>query len=356
MSERTFETTSEIIRAAHALVSPPLWDYLLGGALTETTMRRNREAINALALQARVLRDVRETDASRTLLGEKLRIPYLCAPIGNPQAYAPDGGAAVVRGARRFGTIPVISSLSQPDYEITAAAAEGPKWFQLYTRGDRDWIKAIVQRAVDAGFTALVVTVDSAYFGLRERLIHTRSRGVVRRESGRDHQAALSWDDVVRIKSETTVPVILKGIQSAADAALAVEHGFDAVWVSNHGGRELDQGRGSMDVLRDVVPVVAGRTPIIVDGAFYRGTDVLKALAIGATAVATGRLYTMGLAVDGDEGVTRVLELIERELKNAMGLCGLTSLAQADDSYVAEMPYRGDHSSVFPTLPPEMQI
>lgn len=356
MADSSYETTTEIIRTAHGLISPPLWDYLLGGALTETTMRRNREAINALALQARVLRDVSRIDPSTTLLGESLRIPYLCAPIGNPQAYAPDGGAAVVRGARRFGTIPVISSLSQPDYEVTAAAAEGPKWFQLYTRGDAAWIKAIVKRAVDAGFTALVITVDSAYFGLRERLIHNRSRGVVRRETGRDFQAALSWDDVLRIKSETSVPVILKGIQGAADAALAVERGFDAVWVSNHGGRELDQGRGSMDVLREVVPVVAKRVPVIVDGGFYRGTDVLKAIAVGASAVATGRLYTMGLAADGDAGVTRVLELVEREIENAMGLCGLTTLAQADPSYVAEMPYRGDFTSAFPTLPAHVQI
>lgn len=356
MAERSYETTSEIIRAAYAVLSPPLWHYVLGGALTETTMRRNRESINALALRARVLRNVSQIDTSTTLLGAKLRIPYLIAPIGNPQAYARDGAAAVIRGARRFGTIPVISSLSQPDYEVSAAAGEGPKWFQLYTRGDAAWIKAIVKRAVDAGFTGLVVTVDSAVFGLRERLIHSRSRGVERRDVGREYQQSLSWDDVLRIKSETTVPVVLKGIQTGDDAELAVRHGFDAVWISNHGGRELDQGRGAMDVLREAVPIVAGRVPIVVDGGFYRGTDVLKAIAVGATAVATGRLYTMGLAAEGDLGVERVLELIEREIANAMALCGVTSLAQVDASCVAEVPYRGDDSSVFPSLPPEMRI
>jgi isopentenyl diphosphate isomerase/L-lactate dehydrogenase-like FMN-dependent dehydrogenase len=346
-----FRTTTELIAAARATLSAPHWDYIAGGALTETSMLRNRESIDALAFRPRVLHDVSTTDATSTLLGSPLRIPYLLAPVGNLNDYHADGTDGAVRGAVRFGTLPVVGSLSTPDLRATANAAEGPKWFQLYTRGDADWIADVVRRVREAGYAVLVVTVDSAYFGLRERLIHGSSQvGGARPDRGRTYQASLTWDMVVRIKETAGIPVVLKGIQTGEDAELAIRAGFDAIWISNHGGRELDHCRGSIEMLDEIVPVVAGRVPVIVDGGFYRGTDVAKALALGATAVANGRVYTMALAADGEAGVVRVLEIVESELKNAMGLLGVTSLGMLDRSHVVRSPY-GRGTSAFPVLP-----
>ena len=346
-----FRTTTELIAAARATLSQPHWDYIAGGALTETTMLRNRESIDALAFRPRVLHDVRTTDASATLLGTTLRIPWLLAPVGNLNDYHADGTNGVVRAAVRFGTLPVVGSLCTPDLVETANTAAGPKWFQLYTRGDSAWIDDIVRRVREAGYAVLVVTVDSAYFGLRERLIHGSSQvGGARRDEGRNFQAQLTWDDVVRIKETAGIPVVLKGIQTGEDAELAVRAGFDAVWISNHGGRELDQARGSIEMLNEIVPVVNRRVPIIIDGGFYRGTDVVKALALGATSVANGRIYTFALAAGGEEGVVRALEIIEQEMKNAMGLLGVTSLAGLTPAHVATSPY-GRGASPFPVLP-----
>jgi isopentenyl diphosphate isomerase/L-lactate dehydrogenase-like FMN-dependent dehydrogenase len=351
MPDPRFRTTTELIAAARATLSQPHWDYIAGGALTETSMLRNRESIDALAFRPRVLHDVATTDASATLLGAKLRIPFLLAPVGNLNDYHPDGTDGVVRAAVKFGTLPVVGSLSTPDLAATANAAAGPKWFQLYTRGDMDWIFDIVRRVRDAGYGVLAVTVDSAYFGLRERLIHGNSQvGGARRDEGRTYQASLTWDMVKRIKERAGIPVVLKGIQTGEDAELAVAAGFDAVWISNHGGRELDHCRGSIEMLNEIVPVAAGRVPVIVDGGFYRGTDVVKALALGASAVANGRIYTLALAADGEAGVLRCLEIIEGEMKNAMGLLGVTTLAGLSPNCVAPSPY-GRSTSPFPVLP-----
>jgi isopentenyl diphosphate isomerase/L-lactate dehydrogenase-like FMN-dependent dehydrogenase len=355
MSER-FRTTTELIAAARATLAAPLWDYIAGGALTETSMLRNRESIDALAFRPRVLRDVGTVDASTTLLGSALRIPYLLAPVGNLNDYHADGTDGVVRAAVRFGTLPVIGSLSTPDLLATARTADGPKWFQLYTRGDPAWIDDIVGRVREAGYAVLVVTVDSAYFGIRERLIHGASTvGGAARDEGRFYQARLTWDDVLRIKSIAGIPVVLKGIQTGEDAEQAVQAGFAAVWISNHGGREIDHARGSMEMLAEIVPVVAGRVPVIVDGGFYRGTDVVKAMALGANAVANGRVYSFALAADGEAGVVRLLEIVEREMQNAMGLLGVTSLALLNASHVTPSPF-GRSGSPFPVLPVEARF
>jgi isopentenyl diphosphate isomerase/L-lactate dehydrogenase-like FMN-dependent dehydrogenase len=355
MSER-FRTTTELIAAARATLSAPHWDYIAGGALTETTMLRNRESIDALAFRPRVLHDVTSVDASRTLLGSPLRIPYLLAPVGNLNDYHHDGTDGVVRAAGRFGTLPVVGSLCTPDLLKTAHASDAPKWFQLYTRGDADWIADIVRRVREAGYGVLVVTVDSAFFGLRERLIHASSQVAgARHDPGRAYQAGLTWDAVVRIKEMAGMPVVLKGIQTGEDAELAIRAGFDAVWISNHGGRELDQARGTIEMLNEIVPVVNGRVPVIIDGGFYRGTDVVKALALGATAIANGRIYTFALAADGENGVVRCLEIIEGEMKNAMGLLGATTLDALNPSHVAVSAY-GRGGSPFPVLPIEARF
>ena len=224
-----------------------------------------------------------------------------------------------------------MSSVSLPSLEESAAAAAGDKWFQLYIRGDFDWIREIVDRVRASGFRALVITVDVAIYGNRERQKLQRFTPQGRRNiGGDDYQAALDWDMLDRIREIAGMPVIVKGIQAAEDAELALEHGVDTLWVSNHGGRQLDHAVGTLDVLPEVVAVVRGRAPIIVDGGFMRGTDILKAMALGADAVATGRMHAWALGAGGEPALERMLEIVEYELRTAMGLLGVTSLAQLD--------------------------
>jgi len=330
-----FQTTTEIIHAAQQRLHPTIWDYVTGGAETEMSIRRNREAIEALAFRARVLRNVVDIDTSATLLGTPLRIPYFLAPVGGLQDVTERGAAAQVSGACAFGTLPVVSSVSQPALEESAAAGGGDKWFQLYVRGDFDWTTAILARVRAAGYRALVLTVDVANYGNRERQKLQRFvPGGRRGAGGENFQAALDWEMLDRIRGIVGLPVIVKGIQAADDAELALEHGVAAVWVSNHGGRQLDHAIGSLDVLPEVVAAVRGRVPVIVDGGFMRGTDILKAIALGATAVATGRMHAWALAAGGESALRRMLELVEFELRTAMALLGVTSLAQLDPSYV----------------------
>jgi isopentenyl diphosphate isomerase/L-lactate dehydrogenase-like FMN-dependent dehydrogenase len=330
-----FATTTEIVHAAQHNLEPAVWDYITGGAETETTIRRNREAIEALAFRARIMRNVADIDTSATLLGTRLRIPYILAPVGGMQDITAAGAASQVRGARAFGTLPVVSSVSQPALEDSASAVAGDKWFQLYIRGDFAWIGEIVKRVRASGYRALVITADVAIYGNRERQKIARFTPQGRRNNtGEEFQAALDWEVLDRIREIAGMPLVLKGVQAAEDAELALAHGIDAVWVSNHGGRQLDHAQGSLDVLPEVVAAVRGRTPVIVDGGFMRGTDILKAVALGADAVATGRMHAWALGAGGEPALARMLEIVEFELRTAMGLLGVTSLAQLDASYV----------------------
>jgi glycolate oxidase len=223
--------------------------------------------------------------------------------------------------------------------EDTAAAADNPKIFQLYVRGDDAWVDDIVHRAVDSGYVAFCLTVDTASYSRRERDIAKRFVKPWRqRATGTNYQSALSWDNVKHFKDKHDIPLILKGIATAEDAALACEHGVEVVYVSNHGGRQLDHGRGAMDVLPEVVAAVAGRAEIMIDGSFMRGSDVVKAIASGANAVAIGRLLACGLAAGGQAGVVRVLELLENEIEICLGLLGVQSFGELDGTYLHAAP------------------
>jgi glycolate oxidase len=217
--------------------------------------------------------------------------------------------------------------VTHPGLEEAAAAATGPKIFQLYVRGDKAWMDDVVKRAVDAGYDAFAITVDTAAYSRRERDIAGRFvkpwRAVA---TGQNYQAGFTWDNVKHFKDKHSIPLILKGIATGEDAALCCEHGVDGVYVSNHGGRQLDHGRGSMDVLPEVAAAVRGRAKIIVDGSICRGTDIVKAIALGADAVAMGRMYCYALAADGDAGVHKMLELLEHEFGVAMALAGVRTL------------------------------
>lgn len=349
-----FLTLHEIVAAARAQLAPGPWSYLIGGTETETTVRRNRQALDALAFRPRVLRDVSRVDAGATLLGRKLRLPVLLAPIGGLESFVEGGAAAAARGAALFGVPQMLSSVCKPGLEETAAAAETLRIFQLYVRGDDAWVDDHVRRAREHGYAAFCLTVDVAMYSRRERDIAGRFVKPWRAgaDASRNFQAALSWDQVKRYKDQHDLPLILKGIATAEDAALAVEHGVEVVYASNHGGRQLDHGLGSIAVLPEIVAAVAGRAQVWVDGGFMRGTDVVKAIALGAQCVGLGRLPCLGLAAAGVPGLVRALEILEEEIRTCLGLLGVSALAALGPQHVATAPPVGPSGtlSAFPLL------
>ncbi len=355
MPEATeFQTLHEIVKAARANLPDGPWDYLIGAAETETTGLRNRMAIDSLALRPRVLHNVRDIDCTRMFLGQRMRLPVFVAPMGSVQMLDASAGLGLAKGAEQFGVMSFLSSTAAPGLEAVAAGSTGAKVFQLYVRGDRSWVADYVRRAIEGGFHAFCITVDTALYGRRERDVIKRFVPTARRAmTGADFQAGISWDLVKWFKDTYSMPLILKGIATAEDAVIAVEHGVEVVYVSNHGGRQLDQGVGSLDVLPEVLDAVRGKADVIVDGGFMRGTDVLKAIAMGAQAVGLGRVCGFGLAAGGDAGVRRVFELMEIEIRTAMGLLGVTKIEQINKGHVRAAPIvRMPHilNSAFPHL------
>jgi glycolate oxidase len=329
-----FATLQQIVLAARRNLTAELWDHLSGGSDSETTLIRNRQALDVLALRQRVLVDVSTIDTTTTLLGQKLSIPVFLAPVGAFLGLAhPEGAKTVARAAVARGTTAFISTAAKPGLEETAAAVGEPLIFQLYVRGDRTWVGDILDRARAAGYRALCVTVDRNFYGRRDRDLVSR---VSVREGFGDprYQAMLDWEEVVWMKQRMGVPLILKGVATAEDARLAVEHGAEVVYVSNHGGRQLDHGQGSAEVLPEVVEAVAGRAEVLADGGVQRGTDVVKMLALGARAVGLGKLLGWALAANGEAGLVRMLELMETEIRTALGLMGVTSLRELSAAWV----------------------
>jgi isopentenyl diphosphate isomerase/L-lactate dehydrogenase-like FMN-dependent dehydrogenase len=330
----SFLSLQEIVAAARRNLSQDLWDHLSGGSDSETTLARNRQALDGLALRQRVLVDVRNIDITTTLLGQKLSTPVFLAPVGGFVGFVhPDGACNVARAAVAHGTAAFISTAAKPSLEAAAAVVKQPLIFQLYVRADRKWVEDILDRAKAAGYRALCICVDRNYYGRRERDIISRAN--VREGFGDpSYQMALNWNDVGWMKERMGGPLILKGIATAEDARLAVEHGADAVYVSNHGGRQLDHGQATIEVLPEVVKAVSGRAEILWDGGVQRGTDVVKALALGARAVGVGKMLGWALAAGGEPGVKRMLELMDVEIRTAMGLMGATSLSALDPNWV----------------------
>ena len=332
-----YVSNQEIIQAARRNLPQDVWDYLTGGAESETTMRRNRLGFDSLALRPRVLIDVSKIDTSTTFLGQKLRIPVMMAPIGSLQTITPEGGVAVAKAAAEFGTMNFVSSVTQPSLEEIAASTNHPKIFQLYIRGGLDWCAEIIARVKQAGYTALCLTVDTAHYSRRERPLLNRWQPPSRRtETGRIFQAMLTWEMADAIKKMAGMPLIIKGIATAEDAKIAVEHGVDVIYISNHGGRQLDHGRGTIETLPEIVEAAAGKAQVVLDGGVTRGTDIVKALALGANAVTIGKLQGWGLGAGGKAGLVRVLELLEEELIVDMALLGVTRVDQITRNYVCK--------------------
>ncbi len=326
---KEFETLHDIVLAAHRNLAREAWDYLVGGADTETSVLRNRQSLDSLAFQPTVLKDVRTVDLSATVHGCQSRLPVVLAPMGSLETLHPGGALSVARAAQSFGVISYLSSVTEPGIEEIARETSHAKVFQLYVRGDRNWIAESVSRAIDLGYVQFCITVDVAHYSRRERDLINRYRpsARVRHQAGWEYQAGMTWDLVKWFKDSFEIPLILKGIATAGDAFLCIEHGVDGVYVSNHGGRQLDHNRGAVDSLPEIVQAVDGRAEVIVDGGFCRGTDIAKGLALGADAVGIGKIQGLGLGAAGEAGVIRVLELLETELEIAMGLLGLTRVA-----------------------------
>jgi len=353
-SSEEFQNLHEFVRKARARLNQNAWDYIIGAAETETTMRRNRMSLDEIAFRPRVLRDVAKVDASVQRFGRKMRLPVVMAPVGALEIFDPDSGASVARAAGTFGAAHMLSSVSEPGLEkVAEAAPDALRMYQLYVRGDDAFVEDRVSRAVKNGYSAFCLTVDTAHYSRRERDIAKRYVRESRlRATGGDFQKGLSWRTVKLIKDKFKIPLVVKGIATAEDAQIAVDHGVDWIYVSNHGGRQLDQGRGSMHVLPEVAAAVAGRAKIMVDGSFCRGTDIVKALIMGADLVGIGRLQCWALAAAGEAGVLRMLELLEDEVIRCLGLLGVKNFAELDKSYLhAATPTNLPHVfSAFPLL------
>jgi isopentenyl diphosphate isomerase/L-lactate dehydrogenase-like FMN-dependent dehydrogenase len=341
-----YVTLPEIRRAARKRLSRDVWNFGAGGSETETSMRRNRAALDRLAIRQDILVDVREIDLSTSFLGIPLSMPVAVAPMGGLILFHPKGDVEMARGAGLGDTLVVLSGATGWPVEDVAAAGPGPKVFQLYHHGDRAWVADLLARVETSGYRAVCLTVDVQLYSRRERDIVNRysprqAMSVAPNPRGPDanYPARLTWDDVDWLKKTTRLPIGLKGVMTARDARRAVDSGVDIVWVSNHGGRQLDQTQATIDALPAIVDAVAGRAEIVIDGGFRRGTDVIKAVALGANVVAMGRTILWGLAADGADGVACALEILRSEIRTSLGLCGQTSIRGLRPDSVLRLDY-----------------
>jgi 4-hydroxymandelate oxidase len=323
-------TLDDYETAAKSVIPGPAWEYIHSGAGDEHTLRWNRDAYANIKLAPRVLNNVATIDTRVKILDWELAHPILLAPVAAQSIAHPEGEIAVARGARAAKAGMVLSSYTSKTIEDVAAADPSPLWFQLYMQ-ERDVTRELVRRVVDAGCTAICMTVDTPTLGARDRMVRSGFqypelpyRHVQPGENG------CTWDDVAWIRAAVKVPVLLKGILHPEDAELAVKAGAAGIVVSNHGARNLDTTPATIEVLPRIVDRVAGRVPVLLDGGIRRGTDVVKALALGATAVMIGRPYVYGLAIAGADGVTAVIDILRRELEQAMALMGRPTIAGID--------------------------
>ncbi len=333
---------SEYEALARARMEPVEWDFYAGGSDDEVTLRTTRAAFERIRLRPRVLVDVSACDLRTTVLGTGVSMPVLVAPMAFHGLAHPEGECETARAAGESGTLMVTSTTSNRSLEEIAATASGPLWFQLYTYGGFEISASLVKRAEAVGYRAIVLTVDLPRVGRRERDIRNNFNLPSRLFEGNfagidipdDTFVTLTWESIAWLRRVTSLPIVIKGILTAEDAQLAAEHGVDGIVVSNHGGRQLDTTLPAIEALPDVVEAVAGRCEVYMDGGIRRGTDVLKALALGARAVLLGRPVLWGLAANGAAGVRHVLEMLRDELELAMVLSGRPTLASIDRSLV----------------------
>jgi 4-hydroxymandelate oxidase len=343
--------------AAQKVVPPAHWGYLMSGVDGDATIRANREGFDRYQLKTRRFIAVNRIDMSVELFGTRFNSPLVLSPIGSSRAFHPEGEVAVARAAQSKGQLHIMSTLSSFSIEDVVKARGGTIWYQLYTTNNFAATTALVKRAQAAGCPAVAVTVDlpagrNAVTQSRLARTDTRNCGTCHTDATGDRMRpraagadmskpmftglemrglgltspSLTWDFVKQLRDVTTMKILIKGLESGEDAAVALEHGVDGIIISNHGGRATETGRGTIESVSEVAQVVNGRVPIVVDGGVRRGTDVFKALALGANAVGIGRPHIWGLATFGQQGVERVLDIINAELRLAMVGCGTTTV------------------------------
>ena len=326
---------------AQAKMDPVHWDYIQGGSDDEVTLRANRAAFEGIRLRPRVLVDVSASalDMRTTVLGIPLSMPIMVAPMAMHCLAHPEGECATAQAAGRANTLMAVSTTSTRTLEEIAQEASGPLWFQLYVYPSLQFAESLVRRAESAGYRAIVLTVDLPTLGNREKDRRNnvtippppfREANFVDVDKTGQEWVSLTWKSLAWLRSITALPILLKGILTAEDALLAIEHGMDGIIVSNHGGRQLDTALASIEALPEIVEAVAGRCEVYIDGGVRRGTDILKALALGARAVLVGRPVLWGLAAGGADGAYHVLEILRKELELAMALSGRPTLNSID--------------------------
>ncbi|MBL4613156.1 MAG: alpha-hydroxy-acid oxidizing protein [Emcibacter sp.] len=356
-----------------------VFDYMDGGADDEVTLRRNRDSFSKFQLMPRALRNVENIDLSTTVLGQKVDLPVLISPTGQTRMFHHTGEGAVARAAAKAGTIYSLSSVSSTSIEDTAKITDSPKWFQIYVWRDREVVREFMARCRESGYHALCLTVDLPVHGNRERDLHSglnfplslnakmvadvlshprwlynyitnpnieianmvgSTHAHIANESNllgyiaKQFDPSVDWDDVAWMINEWNGPFLIKGIVNPEDAERAVDVGADGIIISNHGGRQLDYMPPTIEVLQDIVQAVSGRAEILLDGGVRRGTDVIKALALGATAVMIGRPYLYALAAGGEAGVDRMFELLREEISRDMALLGCTKISDLTPEFI----------------------
>ena len=347
-------------KAAAEVMPPAYFTYIAGGVADNFTRNENRAAFDRLRLRPRVMRDVSQLSLEAEVMGTITAAPIMLAPASTQKLAHPDGELALARAAKKLGLIQVLSTMSNCSVEEIAAVGH-TLWFQLYLFRDRAWSERIVRRAEAAGCQALMITVDLPVVGLRENLIRVQFQSPDELvypnlvEAGEGPQInnllasvnanfdpALTWSDIGWLRSITTLPIWVKGILRADDAMAAVDAGVAGIVVSNHGGRQLDTAVATIDALPEIAAAVGDQVELLLDGGVRRGTDVLKALALGAKAIMLGRPPILGMAVNGEAGATHVLELLRNEFANVMAQCGCATVEEIGADLVS-------NSSIYPT-------
>ena len=351
--DKRFMAIHEIVAMARQNLDETTWDYIVGGSESETTLRRNRAAIDSLGWLPKILNDVEKVDPGTTFLGQSLKMPVFLAPIGSLQLIEAGGGSSAAQAAADSGIMSVASSACEPSLEEIAAASDAPKIYQLYVRGDNEWVLDNVRRVVDAGYRAFCLTVDTAVLSRRERDIAKRVNPTSQQSiEGVKFQAGLNWTTVEMIKSKFNIPLIIKGIVHPDDVKKALDLGVDVIYISNHGGRQLDQGIGTISLLPELADLINGRATIAIDGGFYRGNDIVKAIALGADVVGLGRLEAWALAAGGVPALNRCLSILRQEIKRTMALLGVTNLSQLNSDFIRSADKVSDSGilSAFPLI------
>jgi len=336
----------ELKENAKRKLSPQVWDYIEGGAESESTLQTNAEAFTKLSFTPRVLQDTSTVSTKITLFGGELDIPLLLAPVSPLRLVSEEAEIPQVVAAHRTGIIPVVSGNSHFSLEYLAKQSNGEKWFQLYAYANMDWVLEIVQRVEHAGYRAIVITVDAIHHARRERSLRSgftmpahvkmgnfEQCGTVpeKRRDGSYQMFPLTWSDIALIKERTNIPVLIKGIMHPNDVKLALDYGVDGIVISNHGGRQLDYATSPINQLPIISKIVAQTIPLIVDGGIMRGSDIAKAISLGASAVLLGRGYVYGLALDGVEGVVKSIELIRNEYSAYLKQLGVSSTEELSE-------------------------